>query len=134
MNLQRARAGLWAGSLGLLLCACVQTQSPVQVARDFMAAIERFDLQAAERLVCPAQQARVRASLAPFEEYGRPGETFYASLEGLTIEEQRNDGHTALVHVRGELSLFFLGQQETQQINEMHTLVRQDGRWLVCDP
>jgi hypothetical protein len=98
-----------------------------------MTAVETLDVSTAESLVCEAQRARVRASLAPFKDVAEP-EAFEVSFSELMVQEQSNDGEVAMVHVSGQLTLFFLGQQETQEISENHTVVREGGRWFICDP
>ena len=120
--------------ISVVLCgACDREQSPIQVIQAFMAAVETLDVSAAESLVCEAQRARVRASLEPFRDVAEP-EAFELSLSELVLQEESNDGEVAMIHVSGQLTLFFLGQQETQEINENHTVVKENGRWLICDP
>jgi hypothetical protein len=99
-----------------------------------MTAVETFDVATAESLVCQARRARVRESLAPFGAVPEPGEVFDVSTSDLVVQEQSNDGEVAIVRVSGKLTLFFLGQQETQEINENHIVVKENGRWVVCDP
>jgi hypothetical protein len=117
----------------LLLVGCETELSPVEVVQSFMAAVETLDAATAEDLVCQAGRAQVRESLEPFRNIARP-ETFDISLKDLVIEEQSNNGEVAVVHVSGERTLFFLGQQDTREINENHTVIKESGRWLVCDP
>lgn len=133
---QRGAVGLWSllGVVVLLLAACEGEQGPVEVVQSFMTAVETFDVATAESLVCQAGRARVRESLAPFGAIAEPGEVFDVRISDLVVQEQSNDGEVAVVHVSGKLTLFFLGQQETQEINENHTVVREGGRWVVCDP
>lgn len=118
----------------LLLVACDGEQSPVQVVRSFMTAVGTFDVATAESLVCQAGRARVRESLAPFDAVPEPGEVFDVNISDLVVQEQSNDGEVAVVRVSGKLTFFFLGQQEIQEINENHIVVKEDGRWVVCDP
>jgi hypothetical protein len=125
--------GILTGILALLLVACEQEDDPTQIMRSFMDAIERFDVDAAENLVCPGQRAKVRESLASLEGIAKPSEAFDVRITDLKVEELDNDGETALLHVKGQLTLVFLGQQEVQQIDEKHTLIRENGQWLICD-
>jgi hypothetical protein len=99
-----------------------------------MLAIETLDITQAQSLTCQAQRARVRESLAPFGNISELGEAFDINFDELIFEEQSNDGHTAIVHVSGKMTLSFLGQQETQEINEDHVLIKEEGKWVVCDP
>jgi hypothetical protein len=117
----------------VFLTACDREQTPVQVVRAFMTAVETFDVGTVESLVCLDQKARVRESLAAFQDIADP-EVFDVSLDELVLQEQSNDGQVAVVYVRGKLIVFFLGQQEVQQVDEKHTLVKEKGHWLVCDP
>ena len=117
-----------------LLGACVGEQSPGEVVQSFMAAIGSFDLATAESLVCEAQRPRVRESLEPFDAVVGLGEAFDVSFEDLSFEEQSHDGNVVIVHVGGTLTLTFLGQQEVQGVDEEHIVVKENGRWVVCDP
>jgi hypothetical protein len=99
-----------------------------------MTAVETFDLARAESLVCEAQQSKVRASLEPFEDVATLGEAFDIGLGELSFQEKSNDGNVAVVHVSGRLTINFLGQQEVQEVNEEHVVIRENGSWVVCDP
>jgi hypothetical protein len=99
-----------------------------------MVAVESFDAARAESLVCQAQRATVRESLAPLGDVAQAGETFDMSFDDLVLQEQSNDGEVSVVLVRGQLTFFFLGQEDTQAIDETHTVVKESGRWVVCDP
>jgi hypothetical protein len=130
----------WTGRVGgalavgiLLLAGCEGELSPVEVVQSFMTAVETLDTTEVEALVCQSAKAKVRESLAPFRSIARP-ETFDIDLKDLVFQEQSNNGEVAVVHVSGELTLVFLGQQETREINENHTVIKESGRWLVCDP
>lgn len=114
--------------------ACVEEQRPVEVVRSFMTAVEEFDLDTAESLVCDAQRGEVRHGLEPYNDVARLGEAFDLSFEDLSFEERSNDGQTAVVRVTGSLTLSFLGQEEVQEVNEEHVVIKDNGRWVVCDP
>ncbi len=118
----------------LLLVACRGEQTPVEIVRDFLGAIENLDATAAASLVCPAQRDKVRGSLAPFDAIAAPGEAFDISFGKLVIQEQSNDGQVSIVRVKGYLTIFFLGDQELQEVDETHTLVKNGGNWLICNP
>jgi hypothetical protein len=117
-----------------LIVACGGEQSPVEVVESFLDAIEDFDVATAESLVCQEQRDKVRGSLLPFDDIAAPGEAFDLSFGELVIQEQSNDGQTSIVRVKGYLTIFFLGEQEVQEVDETHTLVKNGGRWLICDP
>lgn len=118
----------------VLVVACGGEQSPAGVVESFLGAIEDFDVATAESLVCQAQRDKVRGSLVPFGDIAAPGEAFDISFGELVIQEQSNDGQTSIVRVKGYLTIFFLGEQEVQEVDETHTLVKNGGRWLICDP
>jgi hypothetical protein len=61
-------------------------------------------------------------------------EAFDMSFHDLTVQELSNDGNTAVVHVSGTVLVSFLGRQEEQAVNEEHAVVREHGRWVICDP
>jgi hypothetical protein len=119
----------------LALGACDKDPaSPVEVVESFMTAIDDFDLAAAEDLVCEAQQGRLRNSLEPFYGVTELTEAFDLSFGDLSIEERSNDGETAIVHVSGSVTVAFLGQDDVQEVNEDHVVLKENGRWVVCDP
>lgn len=119
----------------LALGACGKDPgSPVEVVELFMTAIDDFDLAVAEDLVCEAQQGRLQNSLEPFYGVAELTEAFDLSFGDLSIEERSNDGETAIVHVSGLVTLSFLGQEEVQEVNEDHVVLKENGRWVVCDP
>jgi len=131
----------WKSGIVLLLSilpaflgACDGEQGPVPAVRSFMTAVETFDLAGAESLVCEAQQSKVRASLEPFEDVATLGEAFDIELGELSFQEQSNDGNIAVVQVSGRLTINFLGQQEVQEVNEEHVVIKENGHWVVCDP
>jgi len=130
----RLRAWLLLGVIVVFLIACEAKQSPAEVVRSFMIAVESLDAARAESLVCQAQRAGARESLAPLGDVARAGETFDMNFDELVIQEQSNDGEFSIVLVRGQLTFFFLGQEDTQAIDETHTVVKESGRWVVCDP
>ncbi len=115
---------------GISLSACKSEKRPVEVVRSFMAALEQFDAAAAEKLVCQAQRAQVRASLEPFGDATQ----FDLTFDELDIQELSNDGERAVVQVGGALTIVFLGQQETQPINETHIVIKESGHWVICNP
>jgi hypothetical protein len=125
---------LLLGVILAILGACGGEQGPVQVVQSFMTAVEAFDLGTAESLVCEAQRGKVRTSLEPFEDIATLGEAFDISLGELSFQERSNDGNVAVVHVSGKLTVNFLGQQEVQEVNEEHVVIKENGHWLVCDP
>lgn len=121
-------------SVGLIMTACSGGQNPVQVVRAFMTAVGTFDVSRAESLVCEAQKAKVRNSLGPFGDLAQLSEAFDISFDELTFQEQSSDANVVVVHVRGTVTLSFLGQQEKQNVDEEHFVVREGGRWVICDP
>jgi hypothetical protein len=117
-----------------ILGACAEKQSPEDVVRTFMAALETFDLEAAEELVCDVQKPRVRDSLEPFGNVAELEEAFDLTFEDLSFYEQSNDGEVAIIRVSGTVRLAFLGKSEVQSIEEEHVVVNEDGHWIICDP
>jgi hypothetical protein len=99
-----------------------------------MAAVEAFDLDTAEGLVCSEQKPRVRDSLEPFGNVAQLDEAFDMAFEDLSFQEQSNDGAVAVIRVSGSVRLSFLGKIELQGIDEEHVVVNEDGRWVICDP
>jgi hypothetical protein len=121
--------------IGLLLVACGgnKGRSPTQAVRSFIESLETFDAATAKSLVCEQQRNHVENSLAPFGDVSALGETFAMSLEDMSYQELSNDGEVAVVLVQGQMRLSFLGQEQTQEIKEEHIVIKQDGRWLICD-
>jgi hypothetical protein len=99
-----------------------------------MIALEAFDLAEAEGLVCEAQRDRVRESLEPFGDVVGLDEAFDIGFEELSYKEHSNDGSSAVVQVKGTVKLSFLGQHEVQNVDEEHLVVKEGGRWVICDP
>jgi hypothetical protein len=132
--MRRLCGRLLFGVVVLVIVACRGEQAPAEVVRSFLDAIEGYDVATAESLVCQAQRDQVRASLVPFDNIAAPGEAFDISFDEIVIQEQSNDGQVSLVRVKGYLTIFFLGEQEVQEVDETHTLVKDSGRWLICDP
>ena len=128
------RALLLLGAVLLLPVACDGGASPIEVMRSFFAAMEARNLDSAEDLVCERQQEKVRQSLEPFGQVTQLDEAFSLDFEDLLFEERNNDGQTAVIRVTGSLTLSFLGQEETQPVNEEHILIKENGRWIICDP
>jgi hypothetical protein len=118
----------------VLLGACTEKQEPVDTVRSFIAAVEAFDLEQAENLVCEEQQARVRKSLESFDNVAGLSEAFGVKAENLTYRERSNDGNVAVVLITGTLKLSFLGQEDIQEVAEEHVVVIENGRWVICDP
>ena len=121
-------------AVAMLLGACAEKQSPDDVVRSFMAALETFDLDTAEDLVCSVQKPRVRDSLEPFGNVAQLDEAFDMTCEDLSFQEQSNDGDVAIIRVSGRVRLSFLGKNEVQDVDEEHVVVNEDGRWVICDP
>ena len=128
------RAGLLFAAILLLLTACRQQGTPVEVVQEFMAAIEQFDSAGAATRVCEAQQDRVQTILDAFGEEAGMKEAINLAFDKLAFEELSNDGEAAVVHVSGALVVSFLGHQERQIVNEEHVVVHEQGHWVVCDP
>ncbi len=120
--------------VGLLVAACSGGQSPVQVVRAFMTAIGTVDVSRAESLVCATQKGEVHSSLEPFGDVAQLGEAFDISFDDLSFQEKSNDGNVAVVRVRGTVTISFLGQQEKQDVDEEHVVVKEGGQWVICDP
>ena len=118
----------------LLLGACGGGQDPVQTVRAYMTALEGLDIAEAENLVCQAQRNRVRESLEAFASSESLDEAFDLNFGDLTFAEQSNDGEAAVVHVSGNMTIWFLGQQERQEVDEEHVVVKENGEWVICDP
>ena len=114
--------------------SCSEETAPVDIVREFMTAVESFDLDAAQSLVCERQQARLRDSLSPFEDVVSLSEAFDLVFEDLEFTEKSNDGVLAVVQVTGSVRLAFLGTEDVQDVFEEHVLENMDGRWVICDP
>jgi hypothetical protein len=135
----RSNVKRWYWSLVFLigigmLWACRAEQQPVQVLREFLAATQELDIAQAETLVCEAQRDRVRTIFEPFDRVSETGEAFDIEFNDLAFQERGNDGSVALVHISGTLTVSFLGRQEQQDVDEEHIVVKENGRWVICDP
>lgn len=99
-----------------------------------MSAVESFDLDTAQSLVCDRQRAQVQESLASFDNVKRLSEAFDMTFEDLEFTERDNDGALAVVQVTGTVRLAFLGKEDVQDVYEEHFLENVEGRWVICDP
>jgi hypothetical protein len=118
----------------LVLGACRGETTPVEVMQALMSEVGNLDGSRAQSFVCEKKQDRVRETLESFDGNDAVGEAFDLAFDELTFEEVSNDGTTAIVHVSGWLVISFLGQQESQVVDEDHLLIREGKRWVVCDP
>ena len=118
----------------VMLVACASEPSPADVVRSYMMAVETFDLHKAESLVCEAQRSRVAESLSPFLDVAGLSEAFHIGFKELSFQERTREGDMVVFRVSGKLEMSFLGQKEEQTVDEEHVVVKQDGRWVVCDP
>jgi hypothetical protein len=120
----------------LILCAvsCSEKKVPIDTIRAFFAAVESYDLETAQSLVCEKQRGQVLESLAPFENVTSLSEAFDMTFEDLEFSERSNDGALAVVQVTGKVRLAFLGTEDVQDVFEEHILENVDGRWVICDP
>ena len=120
----------------LILCglSCSEKTVPSDTVRAFMSAVESFDLDTAQSLVCDRQRAQVQESLASFDNVKRLSEAFDMTFEDLEFTERDNDGALAVVQVTGTVRLAFLGKEDVQDVYEEHFLENVEGRWVICDP
>jgi len=120
--------------LVLFSWSCSDKKVPTDTLRAFMGAVESFDLDTAQSLVCDRQRAQVQESLAFFDDVTSLSEAFDMRFEDLEFTERSNDGAVAVVLVTGKAKLAFLGKEDVQDVYEEHVLENVDGRWVICDP
>lgn len=121
-------------ALLLSLISCSEEKAPIDTAKEFMTAVESFDLDTVQSLVCERQRAQVGESLSPFEDVAGLSEAFDIVFEDLEFTEKSNDGAIAVVQVTGSVRFAFLGTEDVQDVLEEHVLENVDGRWVICDP
>ena len=114
--------------------SCSEDKAPIDTVREFMAAVESFDLDTARSLVCERQRPQISESLTAFEDVASLSEAFDMAFEDLEFTEKSNDGVIAVVQVTGSVRFAFLGTEDVQDIFEEHILEKTDGRWVICDP
>jgi hypothetical protein len=117
-----------------LVPACGQQTGSVQTVEAFLAALEAFDIEKAQSLVCESQQESVLGVLEPFGNVSGMTEAFNMAFDDIQVTERALEGDMALVHISGNVTISFLGQQERQAVDEEHVLVKENGRWVICDP
>jgi len=100
----------------LVLTACGGKSSgsdPVGVAKDFVKAMEKLDIEAASKLVCKERQADydVKTAFAELEDMGMdPDELLGAiklDMKDMKYEEKSIDGDNAVVHLTGNIAVDF---------------------------
>jgi hypothetical protein len=87
------------------------------------------DENALKDLTCAAQHeslAGVAGVLGSLEGGG-------LDLSGLSFKTTEQSGDTASVQVTGKLKVTLLGQALEEDIDEAMPMVKEDGKWKVCD-
>jgi hypothetical protein len=120
--------------LFLSLISCTEEKAPIDTVKEYMTAVESFDLESVQSLVCEKQRAQVGESLSPYEDVAGLSEAFDMAFEDLEFTEKSNDGAIAVVQVTGSVRFAFLGTEDVQDVFEEHVLENVDGRWVICDP
>jgi len=51
----------------------------------------------------------------------------------LSFKTTEQSGDTASVQVTGKMKMTFLGQEQEDEIDEAMPMVKEDGKWKVCE-
>jgi hypothetical protein len=108
--------------------------SPADAARDFWQALAELDVDRMKELTCAAYQEEMEAAfgfaeLGDLEELRDILEIDVSDLQFAVVSESGDD---AVVRVYGTLKMSFLGQEESEQMDEEIELVMEHGEWKVC--
>jgi hypothetical protein len=103
--------------------------SPEKTAQQWFDALAKGDQNTLKDLTCAAQQDTLTgvAGLLGGLESGA------LDTSGLTFKTTSQSGDTASVQVTGKLKVTLLGQSVDQDIDEAIPLVKEGGKWVVCD-
>jgi hypothetical protein len=117
--------------LVVLLVACGGGGgSPDQAAKQWFEALATGDENALKDLTCAAQQESVTGVTGLLAGLG---EGMGFDVSGLSFKTTEQSGETATVQVTGRMNMTFLGAEQEQEIDEAIPMVKEDGKWKVCD-
>jgi hypothetical protein len=108
--------------------------SPTAVVRDFWQALAKLDVDKMKDLTCSAYQEEMEAAFG-FAELGDLSEladVLEIDVSGLKYEVVSETGDAAVVRVYGALKMSFLGQEQSEQMDEEIDVVKEGGQWKVC--
>jgi len=117
--------------LVVLLVACGGGGgSPDQVAKQWFEALATGDENALKDLTCAAQQESITGVTGLF---AGSGEGLGLDISDLSFKTTEQSGDTASVQVTGKMKMTLLGAEQEQEIDEAIPMVKEDGKWKVCD-
>jgi hypothetical protein len=102
--------------------------SPDQAAKQWFDALGKGDENALKDLTCAAQHDSIGGITGLLG--GLKGGIDFSSLSFKTTEQSDD---TAGVQVTGKLKVTVLGQAVEEEIDEAMPLVKEDGKWKLCE-
>ena len=104
--------------------------SPEQAAKQWFDALAKGDENTLKALTCAAQQEQVTGATGLLATLG---EGAGLDLSGLSYKTTEQNGDTASVQVTGKLKVTLLGQAVEEDIDEAMPMVKEDGKWKMCE-
>lgn len=115
----------------VLIAACGNEGSPPdQAAKQWFEALANGDANGLQDLTCAAQQDSATGLTGLLAGLGEEIELDVSGLSFKTIEQGKD---TASVQVTGKIQMFLLGQKQEEEIDEAVPVVKEDGKWRVCN-
>jgi len=112
------------------MAACGGGGSPDQAAKQWFGALAKGDENALKDLTCAAQQEQITGATGLLATLGQGAGL---DLSGLSYKTTAQDGDTASVQVTGKLKVTLLGQAVEEEIDEAMPMVKEDGKWKMCE-
>lgn len=122
--------------LAILLVACSgggSGDSPSTVARSFMEAFGRLDVEAMRPLICTEQADQIDGLTDSLASAGE----VTIDVSNVTYEDGPVNGDNATVNMSGDIEMAAQGQEMTLPVGDMFNggtlpMVRENGSWKVC--
>ncbi len=104
--------------------------SPDQAAKQWFEALAKGDENGLKDLTCAAQQDSATGLTGLLAGLGEEMELDVSDLSFETTEQSRD---TASVQVTGKMKMSLLGQEQEEEADEAVPMVKEDGKWKVCN-
>jgi len=104
--------------------------SPDQVAKQWLEALAKGDKNALKDLTCIAQQESVAGTTGFLAGLGEEMGLDVSALSFTTTEQSEDK---ASLQVTGKIRMTLLGVEQEEEIDEAMPMVKEDGKWKVCD-
>lgn len=125
--------------LFIALVSCGIGDSPEKAAQEWIEALVSMDGNTLMARTCAAQQGYVQEAGLWYSLIGMFGQSFTGQqaevdLSDLNFKTVKRSGDTAQVRVTGEMRVAILAVAQSQYVDEVWTMVREEGKWKWCGP